>query len=142
MQNDENSLIARKVHEVWADRKPEQGAALIAEDCEFLDVARREIIRGPEGFLHDYKRWRTAFPDGTIEVTKTIASGEWAVVEYLNRGTNTGPLRSAVGDFPPTGRKIEVQYCDVMQIRNRKVIGGRCYYDVSTILRQLGMLNK
>jgi len=32
-------------------------------------------------------------------------------------------------------------YCSVMQINNGKVIRGRDYYDVSTILRQLGLVS-
>jgi limonene-1,2-epoxide hydrolase len=32
-----------------------------------------------------------------------------------------------------------VLYCSVMQIQNGKVVSGRDYYDVSTILRQLGL---
>jgi len=81
----------------------------------------------------------TAFPDGTVEITNVIAAGDWVVVEFTNRGTNTGPLRSAVGEFPPTNRRIEVPYCSVMQIQNGKVMSGRDYYDARTILHQLGL---
>ena len=139
MSADENITVARTFHEAWTERNPERGEAVIAEDCEFVDVARGEVLRGPEGYRHDYERWRTAFPDGTVEITNVIAGGEWVVVEFTNRGTNSGPLISAVGEFPPTNRSIEVPYCSVMQIKNGKVVSGRDYYDVSTILRQLGL---
>lgn len=139
MSADENITVARTFHEAWTERNPERGEAVIAEDCEFVDVARGEVLRGPEGYRRDYERWRTAFPDGTVEITNVIAGGEWVVVEFTNRGTNTGPLISAVGEFPPTNRRIEVPYCSVMQIKNGKVVSGRDYYDVSTILRQLGL---
>ena len=71
-----------------------------------------------------------------------IAEDDWVVVEFTNSGTNTGPLRTAIGDFPPTNRKIEVPYCSVMQIKNGKVISGRDYYDVNTILSQLELLSE
>ena len=74
-----------------------------------------------------------------MEITNVIAEGDWVVVEFTNSGTNTGPLRTARGDFPPTNRKIEIPYCSVMQIKNGKVISGPDYYDVSTILSQLGL---
>jgi len=139
MSTGENIAVARTFHEAWTERNPERGEAVIAENCEFVDVARREVLRGPEGYRSDYERWRTAFPDGTVEITNVIAASDWVVVEFTNRGTNTGPLRSAVGEFPPTNRRIEVSYCSVMQIKNGKVVSGRDYYDVSTILRQLGL---
>jgi steroid delta-isomerase-like uncharacterized protein len=141
MSSQDNVTVAHTFHQAWAERNPDRGAAVIADDCEFIDVPRGEIQRGPEGYRHDYERWRKAFPDGTVEITNVISEGDWVVVEYTNSGTNTGPLRTAIGDFPPTNRKIEVQYCSVMKIKNGKVISGRDYYDVSTILRQLGLVS-
>jgi len=62
------------------------------------------------------------------------------VVEFTNRGTNMGFIRTAAGEFSPTRRRIDVPYCSVMQIRDGKVVAGRDYYDASTILRQLGLI--
>jgi predicted ester cyclase len=108
MSSQDNVTVAHTFHQAWAERNPDRGAAVIADDCEFIDVPRGEIQRGPEGYRHDYERWRKAFPDGTVEITNVISEGDWVVVEYTNSGTNTGPLRIAIGDFPPTNRKIEV----------------------------------
>ena len=139
MSSLDNVTVARTFHQSWDDRDPDLGASVIADDCEFVDVPRGELQIGPQGYKNDYERWRTAFPDGTVKITNVIAEGDWVVVEFTNSGTNTGPLRTAVGDFPPTNRKIEVSYCSVMQIKNGKVISGRDYYDVNTILHQLGL---
>ena len=62
------------------------------------------------------------------------------VVEFLNRGTQTGPLHSSLGDFPPSGRKMEVRYCSVMRAQGGKVVEGRDYYDSASIARQLGLV--
>ena len=139
MSSLDNVTVARTFHQSWDDRDPDVGASVIADDCEFVDVPRGELQIGPQGYKNDYERWRTAFPDGMVKITNIIAEGDWVVVEFTNSGTNTGPLKTAIGDFPPTNRKIEVSYCSVMQIKNGKVISGRDYYDVSTILRQLGL---
>ena len=64
----------------------------------------------------------------------------WAVVEFLNRGTQTGTLQSSLGDFPPSGRRMEVRYCSVMRVENGKVVEGRDYYDSASIARQLGLV--
>jgi ketosteroid isomerase-like protein len=69
-----------------------------------------------------------------------IAAGDDVVVEFINRGTNTGPISTAQGDFPATNRRIEVPYCSVMRIQAGKVVSGRDYYDVYTILRQLDLI--
>ena len=105
----DNVTVTKTFHEAWAERDPDKGAAVIADDCIYIDVPRNEIQKGPEGYRKDYERWRAAFPDGKVEITKVIADEDWVVVEFINSETNTGPLKSAIGDFPPTNRKIEVK---------------------------------
>jgi steroid delta-isomerase-like uncharacterized protein len=132
--------IVRKFHESWDLRDPDRGAAIIAEDCQFEDVARGEMLPGPEAYKRDYRRWRTAFPDGALEITNVIVQENWAVVEFTNRGTQTGPLHSSLGEFPPSGRAMEVRYCSVMRVQDGKVVEGRDYYDSASIARQLGLV--
>ena len=49
----ENVTAARTFHEAWAERDPDRGAAVIADDCEFVDVPRGELQHGPDGYRHD-----------------------------------------------------------------------------------------
>ncbi|MBS0122661.1 ester cyclase [Thetidibacter halocola] len=133
--------IVRQFHESWDLRDPERSVAVIAEDCQFEDVARSERQIGPDGYRMDYERWRKAFPDGEVKVTNVIVDGDRAVVEFVNRGTHTGPLQSSLGTFEPTGRRQEPRYCSVMRVKDGKVVEGRDYYDATTIARQLGLLD-
>lgn len=137
----ETERLVRQFHESWDLRDPERGAAVIAEDCQFEDIARSEPQVGPDGYRADYHRWREAFPDGEVKITRVIVEGDWAVVEFINRGTQTGTLRSSLGDFPPSGRFMEVRYCSVMRVANGKVVEGRDYYDSASIARQLGLVS-
>ena len=79
-------------------------------------------------------------PSNTVLVGGVAVDGDWAVVEFVNRGTHTGPLKSSLGTFEPTGRSVEVRYCSVMRVENGKVVEGRDYYDSATFLRQLVLL--
>ena len=137
----ETEKIVRIFHESWDMRDPDRGATVIAEDCQFEDIARGEKQIGPQAYKNDYYRWREAFPDGECKVINVIVQGNWAVVEYVNRGTHSGILRSSLGTFEPTGRSVEVRYCSVMRVEDGKVVEGRDYYDSATIARQLGVLN-
>jgi steroid delta-isomerase-like uncharacterized protein len=130
----------RKFHESWHLRDLDRGASVIADDCHFEDVARGEVLTGPDAYRRDYHRWREAFPDGELAITNIIVQGEWAVVEFVNRGTQTGPLHSSLGTFPPSGRRMEARYCSVMRVVGGKVVEGRDYYDSAGIARQLGLV--
>jgi predicted ester cyclase len=92
----------------------------------------------------DYHRWRAAFPDGEVKVVNDITGGDgpdgWAVAEFLNRGTQTGPHHSSLGEFLPTGRRMEVRSCSVVRVQDGKVVEGRDYYDHASIARQLGLV--
>ena len=134
----ETERIVRQFHESWDLRDPDRGARVIAPECRFEDVARGEFLPGPEAYKRDYHRWRDAFPDGEVKITRVIVEGDWAVVEFINRGTQTGPLQSALGTFPPSGRFMEVRYCSVMRVAGGLVVEGRDYYDSASIARQLG----
>ncbi|MEM1129821.1 MAG: ester cyclase [Pseudomonadota bacterium] len=136
----ETETIVRTFHESWDLRDPDRGAAVIAEDCRFEDVARGELLPGPDGYRRDYERWRAAFPDGEVKITRVIVDGDWAVVEFVNRGTQTGVLISSLGAFPPSGKFMEIRYCSVMRVANGKVVEGRDYYDSASIARQLGLV--
>ncbi len=135
----ETERVVRIFHESWDLRDPKRGATVIAEDCQFEDVARDELQPGPEAYKRDYYRWREDFPYGECKVVNFIVQDNWAVVEFVNRGTHTGPLKTSLGTFAPTGRKVKVRYCSVMRVDDGKVVEGRDYYDSAGIMRQLGL---
>lgn len=137
----ETERIVRIFHESWDMRDPDRGATVIAENCHFEDMARSELLSGPEDYKRDYYRWRKAFSDGEVKVINVIVQNNWAVVEFVNRGTHTGPLHSSLGTFAPTGLKMEVRYCSVMRVDDGKVVEGRDYYDSASIAQQLGLMD-
>jgi ketosteroid isomerase-like protein len=50
MSSLDNVTVARTFHQAWDDRDPDRGAAVIANDCEFVDVpARNASCRVPYG---------------------------------------------------------------------------------------------
>lgn len=103
------------------------------------EVATHRTVRGINDVLALWKGWAAAFPDskGTFEATHV--AGNTVVVEVTWRGTHTGALRTPGGDIPATGRKIEMRACQVVDIADGKAQRMRQYFDMATMLTQLGV---
>jgi steroid delta-isomerase-like uncharacterized protein len=120
----------------WLDKS----LAFFAEDCEVIDVPSGMISRGPDGYKQLILFFEEGFPDSGIEITNLFATEDQAVVEFIGRGTNTGPLHMPTGDLPPTGRSVELRFCDVYRIGNGKIVSYRSYYDALGFMQQLGLI--
>jgi predicted ester cyclase len=81
--------------------------------------------------------WDEAFPDAEIRVRNLVACREYVVVELAVRGTHFSPLILLDVAVPPTFRTIELQVCDVYTVAEGLIIGGRSYWDVASLVRQL-----
>lgn len=136
----ENEAIVRELHEAFNARDLDRAAAYATEDAEYLTVASGETFLGPRGYKQYMQNWIDAFSDASTEVTAVYAGDDFAVVEFTGRGTHDGVLRSPGGDVPPTGRTVENRFCDVLRIENGKISRSRTYFDVATMLAQLGLM--
>ena len=81
-----------------------------------------------------------AFPDGRCDVTNIAASEDGAVVEFAGRGTQTGTFITPEGEIMPTGKRVDVPFCDVFKIKNGKIVSYNSYFDSSTMMKQLGLI--
>ena len=120
----------------WLDKS----LTFFAEDCEVVDIPSGTTSRGPDGYKQLILFFEDGFPDSGIEITNMFATDDQAVVEFIGRGTNTGPLHMPTGDVPPTGRTVEMRFCDVYRIRNGKIVNYHSYYDALGFIQQLGLL--
>lgn len=135
----ENAALARKLYESINAHDAEAGAALIPENVEWDEVPSGARYRGPQGWRDNFAFWIGAFPDGRVEITNLVAAEDGVVVEYTGRGTNTGPIMGPEGEIPPTGRSVEMRFCDVWDFSNGTLAGGRSYFDMASLMAQLGL---
>ncbi len=141
MSDQNNAAIARAVYDAFNDHEPERAGALAAEDMEITDVPSGRTMLGPEGFVDSMRVWIRACPDANVEIVEMIAGeGDAVTVEFVGRGTHEGPMFSPGGDIPPTGRSLEMRYCEVFRMRDGKIASARLYYDAATLLGQMGLM--
>lgn len=135
-----NAALVREVHAAWNKRDFERIIALTAPEFEWVMMPSGQKFRGTDGMRQYAQGWATAFPDGRIEDTNVIAGDNGAVVEFTGRGTHTGPLMAPTGEIPPSGRRLDMPFCEIYRIKNGKIVGGAIYFDMATMLQQLGLM--
>ena len=78
----------------------------------------------------------TAFP-GNVNVILNLAYGKNLVaMEWSFEGVHTGPF----GNIEATGKQVQVPGCSFYEydLATRMIPAGRSYFDVATLLRQIG----
>jgi steroid delta-isomerase-like uncharacterized protein len=120
----------------WLDKS----VSTFAADSTLTDVPSGRTLPGSDGYKQLVLFFAEAFPDSSTEITNMFATEDQVVVEFIGRGTNTGPLHMPTGDIPATGRHLDLRFCEVIQCRNGKNVSFHVYYDTMTMLQQLGLV--
>ena len=84
--------------------------------------------------------WFVAFPDSHVEVHSVHIFDDVAVEEGTFTGTHNGVLRGPVGDVPPTGRPVRLDYIQVLRFRDGKHTSFHLMFDRLLMLEQLGLM--
>jgi ketosteroid isomerase-like protein len=139
----EHVTLARSLFELFNHRQSdpawlEKTAAALAADAEVIDVPSGATLHGPEGHKRLMRFLVERFPNMRTELTKVFATEDQVVLEGMFRGTSTGSRTLPTGALPATGGSIEPRCCFVIQIRKGKIVSVRTYYDLTTLLEQLG----
>jgi steroid delta-isomerase-like uncharacterized protein len=113
--------------------------AAITPDFVYDEVPTTRKVQGADETIAVWQGWATAFPDSRATFHRELASGNTVVLEHTWNGTHSGPLQTATGTIPATGKSINVRACAVMEIARDKVTLQRHYFDMATLLQQLGV---
>ena len=130
------SQETRKVIEAFAQGHDPR---YFAEDAVYTQMALGSPLTGRDDigamlrlFYHD------AFSDARGDLRNVAADTEKGLgfVEFMFRGRHTGELMG----IAPTGRQVEVPMFGVYEIANGQIQRARLYYDMATLMRQLGQM--
>jgi predicted ester cyclase len=76
--------------------------------------------------------------DAHISVDCAVSSGSTVVLECTGTGTHDGAFAGA----GPTGKRVKIPVCIVLEFKESKVFAEREYLDVAAMLRQMGLLGE
>jgi steroid delta-isomerase-like uncharacterized protein len=78
----------------------------------------------------------SAYPDARFTIDDMIAEGDRVVTKKTFTGTHTGGF----GGVPATGRRVTLQYVDIMRVRDGKIVDHWLSMDQLSWLQQLGVI--
>jgi predicted ester cyclase len=119
----------------WLDKC----SAAFAADAEVIDIPSGATLYGPDGPRRLAAFFAENFPDLRVELTNAFATEDRVALECTWRWNDTGPLPLPSGALPGMRGSGELRCCFVYQIRNGKIVSIHHYYDMMTMMEQLGL---
>jgi steroid delta-isomerase-like uncharacterized protein len=130
--------IAKAPAIAYNDKNWEAVRASLAPGAVYDEVGTQRRIEGVDEILSAWRGWGTALPDSRATFDATHVSGNIAILELTWHGTQKGALQTPAGEIPPSGKKIEIRACWVVEVAGDKVRSIRHYFDMATMLQQIG----
>ncbi len=99
-----------------------------------------EPIKGREAIAAMLRLfYQEAFSDASGEVHNVAADTEKGLgfIEFTFRGRHTGELMG----IQPTGRQVEIPMLGLYEVEGDQIRQARLYYDMATMMRQLGQMS-
>ena len=130
--------IAKAALTAYNDKDWSKAKDTLAADAVYDEKGTHRRIQGSGEIIEAWQGWAKAFPDSKATIVREFASGDTAVLELVWKGVHTGPLQTPTGIIPASNKPLELPACQVFQIEGGKVTNFSQYFDMLTMLTQIG----
>jgi steroid delta-isomerase-like uncharacterized protein len=124
--------LAQRWVDAWNSHDASAVAALFTNDAVFEDVAFGIVNHGPEEIRAFAQFFFTVVPDLHVNLVKSSLTGGQGTIEWVFSGTDQGVYG--------TGKTFAVRGVTVLEARGARISRNSDYFDLATLLRQLGLL--
>jgi steroid delta-isomerase-like uncharacterized protein len=133
--------VVRRSLETWNADDRAGHRATYADGAVLKEHATGREIVGGDAIAEAHFAWRAAFPGIRGDIENLVAAGDQVVYETIWKGTHSGPLATPDGQtIPPTGKDVALPACLVMTVRGDQIVEQHHYFDMVTMLTQLGVM--
>ncbi|MBS1840329.1 MAG: ester cyclase [Acidobacteria bacterium] len=124
--------IAESWIAAWNSHDPAKWATYFTPDIYYEDVTFGEISRGSAEAGKFAGSLFTEVPDLKLELVEAHMEGNHGSIQWVLTGTDKGVYK--------TGKPFKVRGVSVIAVKNGKISRSLDYYDLATIMRQVGVL--
>ncbi len=132
--------IARENIEATNARDWQRFKATLADGVVYDEIGTGRKMKGADPWVEAYQGWTAAFPDVKGKITNAFSSGDTATVEVTWDGTQTGPLVGPAGTIPPSGKRQTTRATLVLTLDDGKIKEAHHYFDMLSLLQQIGAM--
>jgi steroid delta-isomerase-like uncharacterized protein len=138
----EQDLIktARSVVDAFNDNDWDRFGSLMTPNALYNEVGTQRRLQGVAEISQGLQSWKEAMPDVKGTVTDAFANTDRAVLEVRWEGTHTGPLAGPGGTIPASGKRQVTHSAWVFHVVGDRIKESRNYFDMLSLLQQLGAL--
>jgi steroid delta-isomerase-like uncharacterized protein len=108
------------------------------EKAVYDEKATGRRLQGVNQIIEAWQGWAKAIPDSKATFIAEYASENTAILEVVWKGVHTGPLQMPTGAIPPSNKRIEIPACLVAKVEGGKLQSFTHYFDMVTLLSQIG----
>jgi len=128
----DQSAVAEKWIAAWNSHSPDKMLPVFTDDVFYEDVAFGEVSHGQAELRKFAAEEFDGVPDLELKLVKANIQGGHGTIEWTFTGTDKGVFK--------TGKKFTVRGVSVIDVRDGKISRSLDFYDVATIMRQVGVL--
>jgi steroid delta-isomerase-like uncharacterized protein len=133
--------VARANVECFNEGDFDRLRSVLADDSYEEELSTQRRLDGADAQVDVAREWKEAFPDGHGTIERECVDGNTVCFEIRWEGTQTGAMATPDGqELPPSNRRVEVRACQVMEVEGDKIVATRHYFDLMTLLQQLGVM--
>jgi len=129
-------IIRRWNEEGWSGGKYDLAYEIISPNMQVHGAGGQAVGMGPDGLIDLIKTWRTAFPDGHMDIDDLIVEGDLVAIRNTWRGTHQADFYGV----PASGKAVAVTSVGLDRVVDGKVTEGWGELDMVGMMQQMGAL--
>ncbi len=106
----------------------------------YNELGTQRSLNGRDEIIQALQGWKKAMPDVKGTITNYFSAGNTVTLEVTWNGTQMGPLETPDGTIPASGKSQTTPSAWVLEFEGEKIKESRHYFDMVTLLTQIGAM--
>jgi steroid delta-isomerase-like uncharacterized protein len=142
MTEQDQIRIAHELLDAFNSNNWEKYKQYMTQNAVYNEVGSQRRIEGIGQIIETFQGWKQAMPDAKGRVSNIFAGNNYVTIEVTWTGTHTGPLTTPTGTIPASGNSHTTPGAWILHFEGDTVIESRNYFDMVTLLTQIGAMPK